>query len=136
MIIPPEDIQTQMLYYCMMNNLSDTNPHLYTHPIDISMEYIILLSNVTNFEYSKLISWTFPVTPLHSIRSPLLTGLLIKTSSPPAKLLRLSLMASATAALTAASTVRKDDIGKPARFKTFSASKTRQTIFTQFMMNV
>ena len=44
MIIPPEDIQTQMLYYCMMNNLSDTNPHLYTHPIDISMEYIILLS--------------------------------------------------------------------------------------------
>ena len=44
MIIPPEDIQTQMLYYCMKNNLSDINPHLYTHPIDINMEYIILLS--------------------------------------------------------------------------------------------
>ena len=44
MIIPPEDIQNQMLYYCMKNNLSDLNPHLYTHPIDINMEYIILLS--------------------------------------------------------------------------------------------
>ena len=44
MVIPPEDIQTQVLYYCRMNNLSDINPHLYTHPIDIYMEYIILLS--------------------------------------------------------------------------------------------